>query len=89
MENYLTGREGGNNIDVSGADSSFRPFLSQPSEDTTTVNPELENVPQGQSEVIFDEKDCPKVEVISVDSKPTEIVIHLDDGRLLKINCVY
>ena len=40
-------------------------------------------------EVIFDEKDCPKVEVISVDSKPRQIVIHLPDGRLLKINCEY
>ena len=43
-------------FDVSGADSSFRPFLSDPSENTVAGNSELENVPQGQSEVIFDEK---------------------------------
>ena len=63
----------------------FRPFLSQPSNgqiEASQSEPDIEN--EGKSEVIFDEKDCPKVEVISVDSKPRQIVIHLPDGRLLK-----
>jgi hypothetical protein len=88
MENYLTGREGGNNLDVSTKDSSFRSFLSEPT-DSQTTSADLEPVEEGISEVIFDEKDCPKVEVISVDSKPSQIVVHLEDGRLLKINCEY
>jgi len=90
MDSYLTGRGGSDNLEVSSGNPSFRPFLSQPSNgqiEASQSEPDIEN--EGKSEVIFDEKDCPKVEVISVDSKPRQIVIHLPDGRLLKINCEY
>ena len=72
------------------SDSSFRPFLSQApsgSNDSNLAEPNLAS--EGESQVIFDEKDCPKVEVVSVDQQPRQIVIHLEDGRLLKINCEY
>ena len=88
MENYLTGREGGHSFEASKKDSSFRSFLSEAT-DSPITSVDSESAEQGVSEVIFDEKDCPKVEVISVDSKPTQIVVHLEDGRLLKINCEY
>ena len=42
-----------------------------------------------ESEVIYEEKDCPKVEVLSTDGVPAKIVIHLQDGKLLEINCLY
>jgi hypothetical protein len=90
MENYLSGRGAGEDIDLSKGDSSFRPFLSQPSPspvEGNTTEPSLSS--EGKSQIVFDEKDCPKVEVISVDQKPRQIVIHLNDGRLLKINCEY
>ena len=90
MENYLSGRGAGEDIDLSKGDSSFRPFLSQTSSNSNESNTAKSNlVAEGESQVIFDEKDCPKVEVVSVDQKPKQIVIHLDDGRLLKINCEY
>ena len=90
MDNYLTGRGGSDGHKVSNGDTSFRPFLSQTDKDQVEPNlnePNLES--EGTSEVIFDQQDCPKVEVLSVDSKPKQIVIHLPDGRLLKINCEY
>lgn len=90
MENYLTGRAGVDNLKVSDGNSSFRPFLSQ-TESPSNESPlsEIDLNSGAQSEVIFDEKDCPKVEVLSVDKKPRQILIHLEDGRLLKINCEY
>ena len=90
MENYLSGRGAGEDLNSSSKDSSFRPFLSQSSSipiEQITNEPSLSQ--EGDSQVIFDEKDCPKVEVISVDQKPRQIVIYLDDGRLLKIDCEY
>ena len=90
MDNYLTGRGGSDNIEISKEDSSFRPFLSQPN--TGNIEPtvsETDLEAEGHSEIIFDEQDCPKVEVISVESQPRQIVIHMPDGRLLKINCEY
>lgn len=42
-----------------------------------------------ETEVIFDEANCPKVEVVSEDNIPQKIVIHLEDGRLLTIGCQY
>ena len=90
MENYLSGRGAGEDIDLSKGDSSFRPFLSQASSNSNESNLAEPNLAsEGGSQVIFDEKDCPKVEVVSVDQQPRQIVIHLDDGRLLKINCEY
>ena len=90
MDNYLNGRGGNDNLDTSESDNSFRPLLGE-SDGVTNQHSNSDNnqEPQGQVEVIFDEKDCPKVEVISVDNKPSQIVVHLPDGRLLKINCEY
>jgi len=42
-----------------------------------------------ETEVILDEANCPKVEVVSQDNIPQKIVIHLEDGRLLTIGCQY
>jgi hypothetical protein len=90
MENYLSGRGAGEDIDLTIGDSSFRPFLSQASQSSNeSKTTEQVLASEGESQVIFDEKDCPKVEVVSVDQKPRQIVIHLEDGRLLKINCEY
>ena len=90
MENYLTGRGGNDDIKLSEVDSSFRPLLIHHTNDQVQQNADEENLEsEGSTEVIYNEEDCPKVEVTSVDSKPKQIVIHLPDGRLLKINCEY
>lgn len=86
MESYLKGR--GFKEDLN-KDSTFESLLdsSKKSSDTPPPDPVEANPPQ--KEVIYDAENCPKVEVVSVDGKPTSIVIHLLDGRLLEIDCVY
>jgi hypothetical protein len=88
MENYLKGR-GFKNSETEET-NSFRGLL-----DPTESEPQ--NLPIAsdlsgkatESNIIYEEKDCPKVEVISVDGRPSSIVIHLPDGRLLEIECQY
>jgi len=86
MESYLKGR--GYKDDLK-KDSSFESLLetSKKRPETPLVDPVEAN--PAQKEVIYEQENCPKVEVISVDGKPTSIVIHLEDGRLLEIDCVY
>jgi len=86
MESYLKGR--GYKDDLN-KDSSFESLLetSKKKPETSQVEP-VEAIP-AQKEVIYEQENCPKVEVVSVDGKPTSIVIHLQDGRLLEIDCVY
>ena len=86
MESYLKGR--GYKDDLK-KDSSFESLLetSKKRPETPPVDPVEAN--PAQKEVIYEQENCPKVEVISVDVKPTSIVIHLEDGRLLEIDCVY
>lgn len=87
MESYLKGRGFNDNTEV--LDTSFTPYgKSDQDNSSDSVSPEAtpENL---SSEVIFDEKDCPKVEVKSLDGKPSEIIIHLTDGRILCVECQY
>ena len=90
MQSYLTGRDADKS---SNEDSipSFRPFLSVDSEQNSQNKPEQNDSADHNpsSEVIFEEADCPKVEVLSEDGVPQKIVIHLQDGRLLEIACKY
>jgi hypothetical protein len=89
MESYLTGR-GDSSGDVlpSSEDEGFRSYLS---DDPKHVIPpaEAERKEDEHVEVVYDEANCPKVEVVSSDGKPRRIVIHLPDGKLLEISCEY
>lgn len=85
MESYLKGR--GYKEPVESEDSSFQGFLegqkaSPPSEVNDDPDPK-------EKQVIYEEEGCPKVEVISEEGRPTSIVIHLPDGRLMEIDCHY
>ena len=86
MESYLKGR--GYKDDLK-KDSSFESLLDTSKKTLETPQPDPVEVNPAQKEVIYEQENCPKVEVISVDGKPTSIVIHLQDGRLLEIDCVY
>jgi len=88
MESYLTGRGNSSESD-SAEDSGFRSYLSdQPKQATVPVNASDSDQDE-QVEVVYQEADCPKVEVVSVEGKPQRIVIHLPDGKLLEISCEY
>ena len=89
MQGYLSGRTG--NLDSSdhNEESNFRPFLQNP--DVEAADSNVAPIPESnlQSEVIYEEANCPKVEVLSEDGVPRKIVVHLQDGRLLEITCNY
>ena len=88
MQSYLSGRDGIKEDGDGSAKSQFRPFLQSEDTDQTDTVDDLSGKDL-DSEVIYDEANCPKVEVLSEEGIAKEIVIHLQDGRILKIQCQY
>lgn len=91
MQSYLSGRGGEHQV-VGKSNEGFRSYLDS-SQQTEQDDTSLSSVPEDsvdlQTDVIYEEDGCPKVEVSSVDGKPVSINIHLPDGRLLKLDCEY
>ena len=88
MQSYLSGRGGIEEDDDGSVKSQFRPFLQSKASDQSDNVDDLSDKDL-DSEVIYDEANCPKVEVLSEEGIAQEIVIHLQDGRILKIQCQY
>ena len=44
---------------------------------------------QSSPEIIYQEEGAPKVEVLSVDGKPTKLLIHFENDKVLEIDCLY
>jgi hypothetical protein len=86
MESYLKGR--GYKDDLK-KDSTFENLLDSSKKPPENLPTDQGEANPAEKEVIYEEENCPKVEVISVDGKPNSIVIHLEDGRLLEIDCIY
>jgi len=86
MDSYLKGR---GFKEVESGDSNFEGFLEGKSGKADAEQKNVsEDRPQEKS-VIYEEEGCPKVELVSEDGRPTSLVIHLPDGRLLEIDCIY
>ena len=87
MESYLSSK--GASLS-SPNDSSFSSYLRNDESVEQTSSTEI-TVDEANctTEVIYDEKDCPRVEVVSIDGNPQKILIHLLDSKLLEINCHY
>lgn len=77
-------------MNSSNESSGFTSYLGEKSENNQSSNAKTdsEDVPT-VSKIIFDEKDCPKVEVVSCEGIPSKLLIHLEDGKVLEINCLY
>ena len=88
MESYLAGRGHTSGSD-SAEDSGFRSYLNDGSKQVGNLVDTSDSPQDEQVEVVYDQADCPKVEVVSVDGKPRRIVIYLPDGKLLEISCEY
>ena len=88
MESYLAGRGHTSGSD-STEDSGFRSYLDDDPKQVGGAVDASDSPQDEQVEVIYDQADCPKVEVVSVEGKPRRIVIHLPDGKLLEISCEY
>ena len=87
MESYLKGRGFKNPVETENV--SFQGYLDGQKESLPNEPPPHVEQVEKEKETIYEEEGCPKVEVISIDGRPTSIVIHLSDGRLLEIDCHY
>jgi hypothetical protein len=56
---------------------------------TSSEDVAVSNESETSTQVIYEEKDAPRVEVLSVDGVPSEIVISMVDGKILRIACDY
>jgi len=87
MESYLAGR--GHSESDSSEEEGFRSYLDDSPKRVATPVDAPESSQDEQVEVIYEQADAPKVEVVSVEGKPRRIVIHLPEGKLLEISCEY
>lgn len=92
MDSYLSGR----GFDTSRGDkdysSEFKSLGSLMDLAQKTVSPEdasVSNESETSTQVIYEEKDAPRVEVVSMDGVPREIIISMVDGKILRIACDY
>lgn len=88
MESYLTGR-GEASENLASEDASFRAYLDDAPKQVNQQADTGEAKEPEEVEVLYDQADAPKVEVVSSEGKPRRIVIHLPDGKLLEISCEY
>ena len=65
------------------SDLSFRQSGDKPDNESVSSESDLE------SEIIYDQANCPKVEVLSENGVPQKILIHLEDEKILQIQCNY
>ncbi|MAK46991.1 MAG: hypothetical protein CMI24_07035 [Opitutae bacterium] len=91
MDNYLTGRNKDSKTNLDGTISEFRSLTDMANNSAQLIqdqNKEANDV-EVERETVYSEGDSPVVEVLSVDGCPQEIIIHMNDGRVLKIACNY
>ena len=92
MQSYLSGRgasmEGNGSSDDSNAFSSY---LADPSKQHSVPAPaDTGDAEQNtETEVIHEDESGIKVEVVSVDNSPVNILIHIPDGRVIDLSCEY
>ena len=91
MDNYLTGRNKDSKTNLDGTISEFRSLTDMANNSAQLIqdqNKEANDV-EMERETVYSEGDSPVVEVLSVEGCPQEIIIHMNDGRILKIACNY
>ena len=91
MDNYLTGRNKDSKTNLDGTISEFRSLTDMANNSAQLIQDQNNqaNDVEVERETVYSEGDSPVVEILSVDGCPQEIIIHMNDGRLLKIACNY
>jgi hypothetical protein len=92
MQSYLSGR--GANVDDSESeqtDGSFSSYLSDPNKQQSNLptNESSQSDVSSESEVIHADESGIKIEVISVDGVPKNLLVHIPDGRIIDLSCEY
>ena len=79
------------NVTEEPPESISEDVVEPPAEETNSVQESPSAVPPstvaGTGEIVFEQVDGPKVEVISEDGEVTKIVVHLASDKILEINC--
>mgnify|MGYP006140005397 CR=1 FL=1 len=92
MQSYLSGRGTSieNVVSVDGS-NSFSPYLSDPSKqhDNMPKSEVIQNDVNSDTEVVHEDESGIKIEVVSVEGVPTNLIVHIPDGRVIDIGCVY
>ena len=92
MDSYLSGRGFDANRGDKDYSSEFKSLGSLMDLAKKTMSPEdstVSNESETSTQVIYEEKNSPRVEVVSVDGVPSEIIITMLDGKILRIACDY
>ena len=92
MQSYLSGRGTSieNVVSVDGS-NSFSPYLSDPSKqhDNMPKSEVIQNDVNSDTGVVHEDESGIKIEVVSVEGVPTNLIVHIPDGRVIDIGCVY
>ena len=92
MQSYLSGR-GASMEDngSSGESNAFSSYLDDPSKQHPVSVPldSGDSEENTETEVIHADESGIKVEVVSVDNSPVNILIHIPDGRVIDLSCEY
>lgn len=92
MESYLSGRGFDANRgddDYSSEFKSLGSLMDLAKKTMSSDDSAVSNESETSTQVIYEEKDSPQVEVVSVDGVPSEIIISMVDGKILRIACDY
>jgi hypothetical protein len=92
MDSYLSGRGFDVNRGEEDYSTEFKSLGSLMDLAKKTISSEdsaVSNESEASTQVIYEEKDAPRVEVVSVDDIPSEIIISMVDGKILRIACDY
>jgi len=70
-------------------DTTVEPETAEPETPPTESAESTPGADIGKGEVVFEQVDGPKVEVLSEDGAVTKIIVHLAPEKILEINCEY
>ena len=92
MQSYLSGR--GANIqdeDSEKTAESFSSYLTDPSKKHTIApNSELTQKNEDlEKKLVHEDESGIKIEVVSADGIPTNLLVHIPDGRIIDLSCQY
>ena len=91
MENYLSGR--GSNLEgnnFNNDEDEFSPYLSANSSADLNSSTDHDELDQNKEKsLIHSDETGIKIEVVSVDGTPSNILIHIPDGRIIDLSCEY
>ena len=92
MQSYLTGRGSSieNVVSVDGS-NSFSSYLSDPSKQHNSMpkSEVIQNEVDSDTELVHEDESGIKIEVVSVEGVPTNLLVHIPDGRVIDIGCEY